>query len=273
LKAKVHPSVWDSGHVISFKSERWVGESRELTSPEMQILLVLYGSGQLRWNSDSVSVGSGDLLVIRPGVIHHFSGCEALQMARCGLLPRGFRKRVGLALDSKAYSVLFDSAPVKKYEIPSDKFRSIASLLTASSIGGDMGNVGRMLLLLETVVEHARPPVASLHQAVFRAVQAFDENIAKEWSLPEIAEVIHLDPSYVARLFTSNLGEPPLSYLALMRAEEAALRLLTGDTPCAAIGESVGWHDANYFSRRIRQHFGQSPTSFRETQRNSQAFI
>jgi AraC-like DNA-binding protein len=48
-----------------------------------------------------------------------------------------------------------------------------------------------------------------------------------------------------------------------MRAETAVARLASTDLSCAAVGASVGWSDPNYFSRRFRQHFGESPTAYK----------
>jgi AraC family L-rhamnose operon transcriptional activator RhaR len=126
-----------------------------------------------------------------------------------------------------------------------------------------MGNIGRALLLLETLAEFSVTPIPRIHTAVLGGIRVMDENVAKEWSLPDLAKRLDLDPSYVARLFTSGIGAPPLAYLALLRAEEAASLLANSNIPCNEVGERVGWTDPNYFSRRFKQHFEESPTSFR----------
>jgi AraC family L-rhamnose operon transcriptional activator RhaR len=253
-----------NNHVIRFQTHRFMGEVSEMARPHMQLVLALHGSGCLQTQNLKQPLETGDVVSIRPGVVYRLSDCAALQVIACGFFLTSFRESVGSALDPKALSVLLDSAEVKKYPISLDKFRSIAALLAAHPTGGEMGNIGRMLLLLETIVEHCKTPLTNVHRGVFQAVQEFDRELARDWSLPEIAAAIDLDPSYLARLFTSNLGSPPLAYLALLRAEEAAVQLVTQKRSCSSVGERVGWHDANYFSRRFRQRFGQSPTAFRE---------
>jgi two-component system response regulator YesN len=88
--------------------------------------------------------------------------------------------------------------------------------------------------------------------------------MARDWTLPELAETLNLDPSYLARIFKLSVGVPPIGYLATLRAEAAAELLARTDLPCAEVGDRVGWMDANYFSRRFRQHFGKSPSRYRD---------
>ncbi len=230
----------------------------------MQLVLILHGNGCLQTEAGKLDLEFGDVVSIRPGTLHYFADCQALQTIHCGFSSRDFRRRVGEALDAKALSVILNASAVAKYPIMPEHFRSIAAQLSASGLTGDMGNIGRLLLLLECIVDRGKLKFKEIHRAVFESVQQFDENFTKDWSLPEIAEAVGLDPSYLARLFTSNLGTPPLSYLNLLRTEEAGLLLMTGDSPCAKVGFEVGWDDPNYFSRRFRQHFGMSPTAFRQ---------
>jgi AraC family L-rhamnose operon transcriptional activator RhaR len=252
-------------NVISFRSQRFVGQTPPLARSEMQLLLLLHGSGELQTAASRTQMQIGDVISIRPGVVFSLRDCIALQLVACSLHPTEFREGVGAALDAKALSILLDAAEVKRYPIALEKFRSIAALLVGHPPGQAMGNIGRMLLLLEAIVEHCKNPVPQVHKAVFEAVRHFDRRLDHDWTLPEIAGAVERDPSYLARLFTSNVDAPPLAYLALLRAEHAAQLLIRQKLTCAAIGEMVGWRDPNYFSRRFRHHFGQSPTTFRDS--------
>jgi AraC-like DNA-binding protein len=83
------------------------------------------------------------------------------------------------------------------------------------------------------------------------------------WTLPELAEQLHLAPGYLVRVFKAGTGLPPMAYLARLRAEMAATLLLRTDQPVTAIGRAVGWPDQNYFARRFKAHYGLSATTYR----------
>ena len=72
----------------------------------------------------------------------------------------------------------------------------------------------------------------------------------------ELAEQLHLSPSYLLRLFKSSTGMPPTAYLARRRVETAAGLLLHTTQP-------VTQPDQNYFARHFKAHFGLSATSYR----------
>lgn len=79
----------------------------------------------------------------------------------------------------------------------------------------------------------------------------------------ELAEQLHLSPSYLLRLFKSSTGMPPTAYLARRRVETAAGLLLHTTQPVTQIGGAAGWPDQNYFARHFKAHFGLSATSYR----------
>jgi AraC-like DNA-binding protein len=86
---------------------------------------------------------------------------------------------------------------------------------------------------------------------------------ARRWTLTELAAQVHLDPSYLVRLFKASTGLPPMAYLAQLRAEHAAALLLHTDQPITSISQAVGWPDQNYFARRFKAHYGLSATIYR----------
>jgi len=74
---------------------------------------------------------------------------------------------------------------------------------------------------------------------------------------------LHLDPSYLVRLFTAHTGLSPMAYLGRHRAERAATLLVQTDSSAAEIGREMGWPDPNYFARRFKAYFGLGATAYR----------
>ncbi len=244
--------------------DRLMGHVQPLPSERMQIVLVLHGTGSLALPSEIHDLSVGDVAVLRPGVTHEYRHCHALQLVWCRFSPFGIRSGLETSLDDRAISVLLSGSSIQAMKVPAERFRSLAALLTVPTQGGEMGNLGRLLLILETLSEAGSPPPPRVHPAVLETIKAFDRDLSRDWSLPELAERFDLDPSYMARIFKNSVGVPPMAYLTTMRAEAAAELLARTDLPCGAVGDRVGWNDPNYFSRRFRQHFGESPSHYRD---------
>ncbi len=95
-------------------------------------------------------------------------------------------------------------------------------------------------------------------------MRLLESDIARPWTLTDLAEELHLAPAYLVRLFKDATGLPPKAYLAQVRAERAAVLLLHSDDPVTSIGRAVGWPDQNYFARRFKAHYGLSATTYRK---------
>jgi AraC family L-rhamnose operon transcriptional activator RhaR len=106
-------------------------------------------------------------------------------------------------------------------------------------------------------------PTGPTHPTVAQAMRLLRSSLSHRWTLHELAERLHLSPSYLVRLFKSSTGMPPMAYLARCRAETAAVLLVHTTQPITQVGRTVGWPDPNYFARRFKVHFGLSPSAYR----------
>ncbi len=127
-----------------------------------------------------------------------------------------------------------------------DRYRSdVLGLL--SLLLGELGRAAAPVVAADDAGRAAGRP----HPAVRRAMRLLESDLARPWTLSDLAEELHLAPAYLVRLFKDATGLPPKAYLAQVRAERAAVLLLHSDDPVTSIGREVGWTDANYFARRF----------------------
>ncbi len=88
----------------------------------------------------------------------------------------------------------------------------------------------------------------------------YKENI----TLETLAELAHLHPSYLVRMFKKQTKTTPFDYLRDLRLK-AAVRYLSGsDMPISAIIEVTGFNSVHYFTRLFKQAYGQSPAEWRK---------
>ena len=75
----------------------------------------------------------------------------------------------------------------------------------------------------------------------------------------KIAEIFHFHPNYISAEFRRIFGKPLHRYLLELRITKAIGLLETGRYSVEAVAESVGFSDANYFSRYFKKITGKTP--------------
>ncbi len=219
----------------------------------------------------------GDAFLLRPGAWHAYFACENLQVFNCYFASELLRYELSWTLNDPALgNLLWTGTRAGTHGLVSAYLEDAAlleaslqleALSTASALSE---RIARLLLFLGRLAA-ASPEAfghasANFHPVVLRGVQMLETNPFRSWNSVELADALHVAPSYLSRLFKQHLGLPPMAYLAHWRAERAAALLLGTTRPISDIAEEIGWGDPNYFSRRFKQHFGVSASAYRASQ-------
>ncbi len=120
------------------------------------------------------------------------------------------------------------------------------------------------LLMMNASVSAIPSPAPSAQAVGIRRLQAelrADPASPRNWQL--CAKQLGMSDSSFRRHWLEQIGVPPARYLTRLRLEQASRLLLTTRLDIAHIAARVGYEDPLYFSRMFRQHFQQSPRSFR----------
>lgn len=88
-------------------------------------------------------------------------------------------------------------------------------------------------------------------------------NIEKNITVEELAEIMHLHPNYFIRMFKQFTGMPPMKYLTLAKMEKAKSLLTVTDTPICDISDALGYKDPAHFTKVFKASCGYSPCKFR----------
>ena len=88
-------------------------------------------------------------------------------------------------------------------------------------------------------------------------------DLARRWSVTDLADEVHLSKSQIGRVFVEAYGKAPIAYLTMLRAEQMAHLLRTTEASIASIAREVGWHDPDFAARQFRRAVGVNPSRYR----------
>lgn len=255
----------------------------------LEIALVVSGSGTHGSLRGETPTRAGDVYILRPGAWHSYSGSRALQVYNCVFSIETLQGGFAAALHDADLHYLFYGGPLAGNRRglltlhlgAAARKRCVGYLeklapSRENAVAMNAEKLGYFLLFLSELARVAARDknreysqngearvLAAPHPAVAQARQLLENDLARDWTLRELAAQLHLDRFHLSRLFKASVGLPPMAYLARLRAERAAQLLLRSDAPIAHVGAQVGWHDANLFSRRFSAHFGLSAREYR----------
>jgi two-component system, response regulator YesN len=98
---------------------------------------------------------------------------------------------------------------------------------------------------------------------VKRAMDYIAENYDKKISLKNVAEDIHVNSSYLSRLYSKEMGETIIDTINKLKIEKSKKLLKETIMKTNEISQSIGIEDAAYFSHLFRKYTGLSPVEYR----------
>lgn len=88
-------------------------------------------------------------------------------------------------------------------------------------------------------------------------------HLADNFGMEELAEVVHLNPQYMMRIFKKDQGISILAYLTNERIGMAKELLEKTDYPIFQVADMVGYPNYNYFSRLFKKQTDMTPQEYR----------
>lgn len=95
------------------------------------------------------------------------------------------------------------------------------------------------------------------------ALRLLEAHPARPWTLETLAREVGVSRAGLARRFTAELGEPPMSYLTGLRLDVAADLLRNPELTIAAVAAQVGYGSPFALSAAFKRIRGMSPRDYR----------
>lgn len=248
---------------------------------EYEFIFITSGTGQFKIEDKVLEVKANDLILLKPNVLHEADSIKLPFSFLCIHFDLYVPKSISLLLrDNEGVYDLIPSRQLdyKKaiLDFPDYTYVSDASYIHQL--------IKRIIHEKKTKCKGYKTVIKSLFVNViidlFRqygkaaeqdtmtpAIQAIVDYIKKNYmhniKLSEIAEHIHLEPSYISSLFKKHSGFTVTEYIRMHRIGIAKELLLETDRKVEDIAHSTGFYDIQHFSKQFKEYEGITPSQYR----------
>ena len=109
----------------------------------------------------------------------------------------------------------------------------------------------------------------TLQDRFTHVISYMTNHLDQKLSRDDLAALVHLHPGYFGRVFQQIYAISPMEMLRELRWRRAISLLETTELPLTTIATDCGLQDAAYFSRMFRKRYGQPPSSYRQSAKNT----
>ncbi|HHV11869.1 MAG TPA: response regulator [Clostridiales bacterium] len=117
--------------------------------------------------------------------------------------------------------------------------------------------------LIEKALIVSRQDSGKYSQVINGLIQYMKFNYDKDICIKNIADLFHMSPVYLGRLFFQETGKSFTEYLNSLRLNQAKDLLANTDIQIQQIAEKVGYQNSNYFYTVFKKKAGMTPAEFR----------
>ena len=226
-------------------------------------------------NSASLTM-EGDILFIKPGVSHRYSGTRECSIINCLFMKEALQGVLQELLLLQGIPQLLANDTDVAIQIHLDmqerkKLRKLLDQMAKECVDQKSGwQLNTMALLYNVLVEYSRIYTAhDVEQSnentypgyVTRALHYIEEHYAEELSVQGLGAYVGISPDYLSRQFRQVTGIAVQEYIRRYRLSRAVSYLQQG----YSVGESAkksGFRSITYFSREFKSEMGVTPSHY-----------
>lgn len=110
---------------------------------------------------------------------------------------------------------------------------------------------------------------SSCDNRIKKACEYIQHNLARKFSVDDVAKACNLSASWLAHLFKDQMGVSLKHWHSEIRLQEAKKYLSTTKQPISAIAKQLGYEDPALFTKTFKKHLGCNPTDYRQKQKQA----
>ncbi len=243
-----------TGQAIKIKYDRTLNE-RVVFTKTYQLLWIFGGEGQIDFETTNIPLQPDSLYFIPIGTTYTIKPLSALSHVNLNipieLLP----------LESIPKRTLLDvNTPLIKQSFATFlyNYRKLAEFdLEESSLN-----------LINTIIRNSNHSSIKVNQVdderVLQTLAYIESHYKQRFSVNDIADILHINPTYLATVFKKEVGTTIVKYTNARRLSNAFYKLQTTNSSITSIAYENGFADVRTFNELTKQRHGFSPKQLRQ---------
>jgi len=147
---------------------------------------------------------------------------------------------------------------------PIQKSKLVEAVEQALRIEEERGRVEVLEKLVDTRLMQAKTAAKQYSLPVQQAISYVEQHLQEPLGMREVANQIHLNPSYFSALFKEQTGFTFSEYITRSRLQKAKELLLQTRLSITDISEQIGYQTPKYFIKLFKDYEGISPNQYRK---------
>ena len=268
-------------NIERYKNTEW---SKGLSIHEaFEMVYIKSGEGTFEICGEKVTVGSNDIVIIKPNQHHRFIVNSEVR-CDCIVLYFKFLRQSKVDYSETSVNDFLNFVSGKEsgafIKLKVSQKNDIIVLLNRilrekehEQIGSNLLNYLMLMELFvlisralkaewENSIKNKSPKLKELMQS---AIQYILNNYERELSITDIAKYVFLSPSYFTRAFKEDTGLSPMQYLLNVRIKRACELLTETDQKIGEIAYSVGFSNQQRFNDIFKKQTKMTPMQFRNS--------
>ena len=240
-----------------------------------EILRVLDGTLHISLDREQYSVRSGDVLLIRGGVLHggEPENCvyECLVFDLYGIFRSMEMVKPYLRPFYRQTSIPRSFYPAEENCPVTAMAGELMGIFSGGSGCPELETVAGLCRLFAWIRKNGQCENLSAQEGSDSRTDRIKpvlEHIESHYSMPltlnDLAEVAGMNPKYFCRVFRSLTNHSPVDYLNFYRIEQAANLLDSTDLPVTEVGNRCGFGESSYFTKVFRKYKSVTPARYRQ---------
>lgn len=221
------------------------------------VTYVVDGEAAYRLDGETVVVRRGDLLYIPPGTHREGSLTEAqrFEVYAMNFELRDFDRRM---IDRLPFARI---TPIGIHPELIALYKTLSTAWLLQETGYRLVVRAHMELILGKLLDLAvyRNPVSIADLRVRQVIEYITAHCDQPVTLQELADLVHLSPTYLSALFRRSMGMKLGRYMNIIRVNHAESLLMSNLCNVTEASEASGFCDVYYFSRVFTEIKGYNP--------------
>lgn len=235
----------------------------------VEILFVTEGNGIITSDAEHMEVSSGDTVVINANRLHNFAAMEGGFFYRCLIVDRSFCLANHFDTNDIEFEKHFRDIEISHLieRLSAEYALSADTPFRTQSIRATVMEILAILCRAHSHPSPAGQGDSRLLASIKQAIGYIRSESHRDLSLDDVADFVGLSKYYFAREFRRVTGYTFVSYLNLIRCENAKRMLAEGNVSIGDAGAACGFANRSYFSRTFRAYTGKLPGAWRQSHR------